>query len=123
MGRAITGNLEGKCWFGLQPSDFADRFGRKGDSSHLEYWFSQDDLETIEAELESMEKKNGEDFKKLDDFFDKNGSYTDEKIQKCLGLNYDDARFVLREYADYKFGLRLRDYLKENEECWFEVEL
>lgn len=123
MGRYISGCIDGKCWFGLQPSDFADRFGRKGDASHLEYNFNMEHLPTIEAELESMEKKNGEDFKKLDDYFNKHGSYTDEEIQKCLGLNYDEARFVLREYADYKFGLRLRDYLKENEECWFEVEL
>jgi len=123
MGRYISGDLDGKCWFGLQPSDFADRFGVVGDSSHIEYRFATDDLPNIEKELESMEKKNGEDFKKLEDYFNKHGSYSDEEIQKCLGVGYDASRCILREYADYKFGIRLRDYLKEHEECWFEVEV
>ena len=122
MGRYISGDLEGKCWFGVQPSDFADRFGRMGDSSHIEYYFQNDDLPVIEKELKSIEKQNGEYIKKLDEFFETHKSYAYEEIEKLLSMTQDSARFVLREYADYKFGIRLRDYLKTHEECVFEVE-
>lgn len=124
MGRYISGDLEGKCWFGIQPSDFADRFGSTGcQPSYLEYWYSEEHLPQIEEELQKIKAYLGKNLKKLDDFFDSRLGYTDEELQKALGMNENDSRKVLNEYADYKFGIRLRDYVKEHGECQFEVEL
>jgi len=124
MGRMITGDLEGKCWFGVQPSDFADRFGSAGcQPSYLEYWYGEEHLPQIEEELQKIKEDLGENLKKLDDFFNSRLGYTDEDLQKALGMNESDSREVLSEYADYKFGIRLRDYVKEHGECQFEVEL
>lgn len=123
MGRYISGDIDGKCWFGVQPSDFADRFGSKGDSSYLEYWFEDSQLPEIEEELKRIEKRLGKNLKKLDKFFNTHLGYTDSELEKALKLSGDKTQFMLREYADYKFGVRLRDYLKENAECSFKVEL
>lgn len=38
-------------------------------------------------------------------------------------MTESDSQNVLSEYADYKFGVRLRDYVKEHGTCEFEVEL
>ena len=103
MGRYISGDLEGKCWFGVQPSDFADRFGRMGDSSHIEYWFENDDLPNIEKELKMMEKQNGEYFKKLDEFFETHKSYAYEEIEKLPEVQFDilnaSKNYVSRQCA------------------------
>lgn len=124
MGRYISGCIEGKCWFGVQPSDFADRFGRCGNTSHIEYNFDKDDLPTIEKELESIKSKYGKYIDMLDEFFEKKSAYSDNELMKYLEIESDEHyREVIREYADYKFGVRLRDYLKENDDCWFDVEL
>lgn len=123
MGRYIDGDLDGKCWFGVQPSDFADRFGSKGDSRYLEYYFEDSQLPEIEAELKNIELVLGKNLKKLDEFFDKHYGYTDEELDNELKLPREKTQILLREYADYKFGVRLRDYLKENAECSFRVEL
>lgn len=123
MGRYISGDIDGKCWFGVQPSDFADRFGSKGDSRYLEYYFEDSQLPEIEAELKNIELVLGKNLKKLDEFFDKHYGYTDEELDNELKLPREKTQILLREYADYKFGVRLRDYLKENAECSFQVEL
>lgn len=40
MGRYYSGDIEGKCWFGIQDSDAADRFGVTGTTpEYLEYHF------------------------------------------------------------------------------------
>jgi len=124
MGRYISGDIEGKCWFGIQPSDFADRFGSAGEQpSYLNYYYDESHLPQIEAELEKIKKFLGVNLKKLDDFFDSRLGYTDGDLQKALDMNEEESRKILSEYADYKFGIRLRDYIKENGTCEFEVEL
>lgn len=123
MGRYISGDIDGKCWFGVQPSDFADRFGSKGATRVLEYYFEDTQLPEIEKELASIKKFLGVKLKKLDEYFDNCMGYTDEELERLLKLPPTKTQEVLREYADYKFGCRLRDYLKENAECCFNVEL
>ena len=123
MGRYISGHLEGKCWFGLQPSNFADRFGTTGEPSSLNYYFDRDDLPAIESELKSMEEKYGGCFDKLDKFFNTHDAYDNEEIRKLLSATSEESERILRDYADHEFGVRLRNYLRENEDCSFEVEL
>lgn len=124
MGRYISGDIEGKCWFGVQPSDFADRFGSAGEQpSYLNYYYDESYLPQIEEELKNIEKFLGDNLKKLDEFFGNCKGYTNDELQKVLGMTESDSQNVLSEYADYKFGIRLRDYVKENGTCEFEVEL
>ena len=124
MGRYISGDIEGKCWFGIQPSNFADRFGYTGEQpSYLTYYYDESYLPQIEQELDKIKKYLGKNFKKLDEFFKNRCGYTDSELAKALKTNENRARELLGEYADYCFGVRLRDYLKEHNTCEFEVEL
>lgn len=124
MGRYISGDIEGKCWFGVQPRDFADRFGFTGEQPlYLNYYYDESYLPQIEEELKNIEKFLGDNLKKLDEFFGNCKGYTNDELQKVLGMTESDSQKVLSEYADYKFGIRLRDYVKENGTCEFEVEL
>jgi hypothetical protein len=52
MGRYYSGDIEGKFWFAVQSSTAADRFGAShNEPSYVEYCYSEDDLEGVEAEL------------------------------------------------------------------------
>lgn len=119
MGRYYSGDIEGKFWFGVQSSIAADRFGvTHNEPSHVEYYFSEEDLEGVEEEIERITENLGEKLKTIEKFFEENIGYRDEDLLK-IGIN----RFDLNEYADLKLGIKIRDCIKENGSCCFEAEL
>lgn len=124
MGRYYSGDIEGKFWFGVQSSDSADRFGVIGcEPQYLEYWFQQDDLSSVQKELERINKQFGEDFKKIDAFFAERQHYTDEELAEYLGTAKEFARQILSEYADYELGKKIEKSIIENGDCSFQAEL
>lgn len=123
MGRYYSGDIEGKFWFGVQLSSCADRFGSKGETTHLAYCFSKEQLPEIEEELKRIETRLGDNLKKMDEFFASRRGYTDEELAKYLGLDLDKTKFFLSEYADYGLGIKIRDCVNENDYCCFEAEL
>lgn len=126
MGRMITGDINGKCWFGIQDSNFADRFGVTGTQPDiLTYYFDTSNLDEIESELKNIEKELGDNLEKLKTFFNKNLCYTRDDIAKCLGLeSYDSEVYhMISEYADYEYGKQILDCVKNYGYCEFEVEL
>lgn len=119
MGRYYSGDIEGKFWFAVQSSDAADRFGVEGEPpAELQYFFSEDDLEGVEEEIQSIEESLGEKKQILDDFFKESRGYTDQDIE-ALGVSRDE----LGEYADLLLGIKIRDCIQENGECSFTAEL
>lgn len=119
MGRYYSGDIEGKFWFGLQSSDAADRFGVEGEPpAELQYFFSEDDLEGVEEEIQSIEESLGEKKQILDDFFKEGRGYTDQDIE-ALGVSKDE----LSEYADLLLGIKIRDQIRDFGECNFTAEL
>lgn len=116
MGRYYNGDIEGKFMFGLQNSDAADRFGSTGEPAHLYYYFDDSHAEFIESELSKIQSKI--DIAKIDSFFEKNNGYNDDILKEAGILNEE-----LKEYADYKLGIKIRDFISENGECYFEAEL
>lgn len=130
MGRYYSGDIEGKFWFGVQSSDAAERFGVYGDyPPYMEYSFSMDDLEGVEAELTRIENNLGENMAILDKFFDINNGYNNDMIidfyKKEYNKKISNSKVMeyLSEYADYLFGVEIRDCLKENGYCSFTAEL
>ena len=124
MGRYYNGDIEGKFWFGIQSSSAADRFGVTGSQPEiLEYYFDEENLETIEKELSTiLESLNG--FKdKLDEFFENNQSYTYEELSKYLNVSELTARKLLVDYADYGLGEKILKCIKEYGSCAFDAEL
>ena len=116
MGRYYNGDIEGKFWFGLQSSDAADRFGYEGTTTHLDYYFDQEELPTVEAEIKSIEESI--DVQKIDDFFDTNDRYNDGSLRDA---NITEAE--LSQYADLYLGRQIRDSIKRTGECNFTAEL
>lgn len=122
MGRYYYGQIEGKCWFGVQSSDWADRFGGE---KRLSYDFDVEcgDLEHVNEELSFLEYKLGSFLEKLDKFFDENNCYSNERLAKYLHILEEDLNPILKDYADYKSGLQIKECLEQQGRCQFEVEL
>lgn len=119
MGRYYDGDINGKFWFGVQSSNAADRFGQKGyEPSYIEYYYDNDDLDEVEAEIKRIEDNLGDKLETLDKFFSERFSYSDEDL-KAIGIDGHD----ISEYADLGLGRKIRDCIKENNGCSFTAEL
>lgn len=117
MGRYYNGDIEGKFWFGVQPSDAAERFGGAAcEPSVINYHFNEYDLETVQEELKSIENKV--DIQKLINFFEPDNGYSQEGIDEA-GITDNEVR----DYADYVLGKKIEKCIIENGECNFEAEL
>jgi hypothetical protein len=119
MGRYYSGDIDGKFWFAVQPSNSADRFGVMGHvPEYIEYYFEDRDKHEVEAELKRIEEALGEQLQKMDDFFKENISYSDDRLTEN-GIDVDNVR----EYADYKLGKKILKCLNEKGYCEFTGEL
>ena len=117
MGRYYSGDIDGKFWFALQSSDAADRFGVTGQQpSTLTYYFSEDDLEGVEAEIKNIEDSLGDKLQLIEKFFEERNGYNDKMLEEA-GITQDE----LRDYADLGLGKQIRDSIKENGQCSFEA--
>jgi L-rhamnose isomerase len=119
MGRYYNGDIEGKFWFALQPSNAPSRFGGEElTPSYITYVFNQEHLQGVNDEIESIEERLGDKKKIIDDFFAKTSAYNDDDLQE-IGID----KFDLGEYADLLLGIQIRDCVIENDECVFDAEL
>jgi hypothetical protein len=80
----------------------------------VEYYFDEDQLDEIKAELEKL-KPN---YDKVEKFFENRESYTKEEMEEN---NIDEIE--LSDYADYVLGKKILDCILENGECNFTAEL
>jgi hypothetical protein len=119
MGRYYSGDIDGKFWFAIQASNAADRFGVTGEQpSSLHYYFSEDDLDDINAEIKNIEDKLG--FKKtiIDKFFaDNNMGWSDDMLKEA-----HITKAELEDYADLELGKKIRECVVDTGQCSFEAE-
>jgi hypothetical protein len=119
MGRYYSGDIEGKFWFALQPSDAPSRFGgEETEPSYINYHFNEDHLEEVEEEIQNIEESLGEKKTIIDNFFKEKASYSNDELL-ALGITEKD----LLDYADLGIGIQIRDCVLENGDCNFEAEL
>jgi len=118
MGRYYSGDIEGKFWFALQSSDAADRFGVTGEAPNvLTYYFSEDDLESVEAEIKNIEESLGDKLQVINKFFEERNSYSDQMLKEA-GITRDE----LGDYADLGLGKKIRDCIVDQGYCSFDAE-
>jgi hypothetical protein len=118
MGRYYSGDISGKFWFAVQSSDCADRFGVTGETPNvLNYYFSEENLEDVEEEIQNIEEALGDKVRIIDEFFASRESYNDEALEEA-GI----SKHELSEYADLQLGKKIRDCIKEDGQCEFEAE-
>ena len=120
MGRYYSGDIHGKFWFGVQSSMVAtDRFGcQESEPDHVDYYVEEEQLPTINEALKKIEDKMGDQLAKYEEFFGRVNGYNDEMLTEA-GLD----KTLLEDYADYKFGIKLRDCIVEQGYCSFTAEL
>jgi hypothetical protein len=127
MGRYYSGDIEGKFWFGVQPSDAGERFGaRRQEPVYVSYYLDKDMLPTVQEELKAIEDKLGEAIPKLTKHFDEKGSYNDKEMCELLGLDENEQgslASIISDFADWELGKKIEACLIENGECSFEAEL
>lgn len=130
MGRYYTGDINGKWWFAVQSSDTPERFG--GQKTSIEYIICND--EEFQEAMKKLETSLGENLKIFDEFFDKKDRYNNEKLVEFFqdkGINQPkeklqvDIKYLLSDYADYKFGLEAAKYFEDTEAefCYITSEL
>lgn len=124
MGRYYYGDIEGKFMFGIQNSAAADRFGIVGQQPmELNYYFEDDDLETIQLELQAIESTLGDNLQKMIDFDEQYDFYNDEMLCEYLGVENSDLHLILSEYADWRLGKQIEKKVFEDGKCEFTAEL
>ena len=123
MGRYYSGDIEGKFWFAVQNSDAADRFGVTGvQPQELYYYFDRGNLDDVEEELKVIKNQLGKHRTKMKEFFKTRGSYSDEDLANYLGIPRHKVENLLKDYADYELGMKIRKSILENGQCEFTAE-
>ena len=120
MGRYYSGDIEGKFWFGVQPSNAASRFSKDAEceQSYIPYFFDENHLEEVQSELKRIEDKLGDNMLKFFKFFSEHEAYSDEMLEK-EGI---PIKF-LNDYADYLLGKQIEKSIIKTGQCSFEAEL
>lgn len=122
MGRYYSGDIEGKFWFAVQPSDVAESFGAVEQEKYcIEYVVYREHLDQTHKRMDQLVAEMGDTKQKLDDFFSKNDGYNDD----ILVANGIDFKFIPL-YADWNFGKKILDFFDENPDedfCEFTAEL
>ena len=123
MGRNYFGDIDGRFWVAVQPSDAADRFGVTGvQPEELYYYFDKGNLDDVEEELKVIKNQLGNYRTKMKEFFKIRGSYSDEDLANYLGISRHKVENLLKDYADYELGMKIRKSILENGQCEFTAE-
>ncbi len=72
MGRYYSGDIEGKFWFGVQPSDVAESFGAVEQEQYcIDYVIYRKHLDKTHKRMAQLVAEMGDTKQKLDDFLAK----------------------------------------------------
>jgi len=128
MGRYYNGDIEGKFWFAVQPSNAPERFGAtEFEPTHINYYL--DDLDEVQRELNDIHKNMQGNIEKLDDFFAQTNGYNTQMIidwyKKECNETITEGKVgeMLGEYADYELGKQIAECIMENGECNIDAEI
>jgi hypothetical protein len=123
MGRYYWGDIQGKFVFAVQASDAADRFGVTGERpQELNYYFTEDDLPAIEKGIKEIEYVLGEYLQKFIQWTNEVDFYNDKEASEYFNISEEEFRYLFSEFADWRLGVKIRDYVAEHGECQFTAE-
>ena len=128
MGRYYNGDIEGKFWFGVQPSDDGEFFGAvASEPSYIDYYV--DDIEKVEEGLKKCKDYLGVNENRLNDFFKERNGYNEEMLAKHwqdvygIALKTSSVQEMLGWYARLQLGLKIFECVNKNQSCSFTAEL
>ena len=94
MGRYYNGDIDGKFWFAVQPSDAGERFGAvQIEPYYIEYEIERESYKDIVKELDNIKSRSQID--KVDAMFKKVSGYNDDTLEEYVVSKKD-----VSEYAD-----------------------
>ena len=136
MGRWYSGDINGKFWFGVQPSDDADNFGYIGDPVYendlpedgedpyaLSYAFTSEYMDEINQGIQDCLNVLGDNKEKFDVLFSNLESYSNELISEKIGCSIEKVEELLANYARLLLGNEIKKCVEENGVCFFDAEL
>ena len=124
MGRYYSGDIEGKFWFGVQPSDDGEFFGAiPSEPSTIDYLV--EDIEEVKRGLNKCLSALGDNKKYLDEFFNNHDSYNEDMIEAWFKEKYN-AEFnkeMLGWYARLELGEQIYECMQKKGYCDFQAEI
>ena len=110
MGRYYNGDIDGKFWFAVQPSDAGERFGAvQIEPYYIEYEIERESYKDIVKELDNIKSRSQID--KVDAMFKKVSGYNDDTLKEYVVSKKD-----VSEYADYELGMQIKKWFDDNPE-------
>ena len=124
MGRYYSGDIEGKFWFAVQPSNDPEFFGGVPiESDSVEYGFTREDLPAIEDGLQKCVANLNGYRARLDEFFTTHNGYNDAMVADALGVAETEVHDLLEWYARLELGQKIHACVQRTGSCYFDAEL
>ena len=124
MGRYYHGDIEGKFWFGVQPSDDPKLFGAVEEQADTIDYYTED-LSLIENGIARCKKEIGDYYEQMQHFY--NNIVSNPKYAQTLGewLNVPEhkADNLRGWYARLELGEKMYLRVKEHGSCFITAEL
>ena len=125
MGREYKGDIDGKMWTAVQPSNDADNFGVIGEPlGDLHYFFTEDNEDEINKELARCREVIGTDnLDIMDRYYKEHRTESHQDVDDLKSKIGDTEYKKLEEYyARIELGEKILECIMDNHKCNFSVE-
>ena len=123
MGRYYSGDIEGKFWFGIQSSDDGEFFGMEPNTSFIDYYIDDSDMDIIEQGLKRCKQQLRGHLTKINKFFSGKHSYSNKKLSEVLNVNEEATHDLLVWYARLELGKKIHEQVLRDGSCYMNAEL
>lgn len=123
MGRYYTGDIEGKFWFGVQASDDGEFFGMKPNTSFIDYYIDESDIDAIEQGIKECKVVLRGHLTKMNKFFKGSSGYTNKQLEEVLNVNEEATYDLLVWYARLQLGKKIHEQVLKDGSCYMNAEL
>ena len=128
MGREYKGDIEGKMWVTVQPSNDADNFGVIGEpfepSGDLHYYFNEDHEDDINWELTRCREAMGtESLEIMDRYYKEHRTESHQAVDDLKSkIGNTEYKKLEEYYARIELGEQILACIRDNDTCSFSVE-
>jgi len=123
MGRYYSGDIEGKFWFAVQSSDDQTFFGMREDSSFIDYYIGDDDIELIEDGIKECKKALKGKLRTLRTWYNNTPAYTDETAAKKCNMTVEEFNESIVWFARLELGEKIYKCVQEQGSCYMNAEM
>jgi hypothetical protein len=123
MGRYYYGDIEGKFWFAVQPSDDPEFFGMQCDDSNwVPYYIDDGNMDLIEAGIKECRQELKGKLTTLRKWYGRHSSYTDKTASEQNNMTEEEFKTSLVWFARLLLGEKIHKCVKETGSCAIEAE-